>query len=240
MPNNTLILIMAVTAGTFLQAATGFGLSIVVMAVIPVVIPIADSAALLLLANGITLLSITIKYFKHIRWRMTLFPQIFSFAGMAIGVKILTSLDNTVAIKGFGVFLLLLSVYFCLFSKRIKFPCNLFSSALAGFLSGFFSGFINIAGPPMVLYYSAAIKDKKEYMATSQAFFLMSAICKFLFHLIFGGFPQTVIQYIPYVLVATFAGLILGNLTFDRLPTEHVKKAVYGAMAIAGIFYIVK
>ena len=64
--------------------------------------------------------------------------------------------------KVFGVFLMLLSVYFLVFSSKLKIKATLMSATVCGTLAGILGGLFGIGGPPMVIFFLAALDDKEE------------------------------------------------------------------------------
>lgn len=240
MTQSIIIICIAVFIGAFIQASIGFGFAIVTMAVIPLFIQMTDSLMLLFLCSTIIVGYLAIRNIRYVNYKLLIVPLIFTLIGNYVGLLALVNTDNELAVKLLGGLLILFSIYFFLFSDKVKLPNNQISASIAGIISGVISGFFNIPGPPMVLYYSVAIKDKKAYFATLQMLFFISVLFKIVLFLITEEVSETIKPIIPFAVLFSVLGLILGIYFFNRLSSEKVKKMVYIFMTLAGIWYIVR
>lgn len=229
-----------VLAGALVQSSTGFGYAILVMALWPLALSVPDTTQLLMFGCMVTSGYIAFKYRKHINLKLVLIPLILGLAGNYIGLTILLGMDNMVAVRIIGVLLVLLSVYLYFFSGKVKIPSNIWASSLAGAASGLMGGFFNIAGPPIVLYYSAAARDKEEYNATVQFLFSVLIACKIVYLFVVRGLPETVLRLTPPVVVGSVLGMLIGLYLFDRLSTVTIKKLIYIFMFFSGLWYILR
>ncbi len=132
------------------------------------------------------------------------------------------------------------SINFISFSSqvKVKIPANQLTASIAGVVAGLMNGFLSIPGPPVVLYYSAAIEDKKEYIATVQFLFLTNSILKIVFFTTTYGVSDEIARYIPFTIVAAIVGTYLGNKAFKKLSSDNLKRVVYLVMILAGIKYL--
>ena len=130
---------------------------------------------------------IVVRYWRHIDFKTVAIPLVLGLIGTYIGANALLVLDNTIVMKVLGGVLIVLAIYFFVFSRRICIPENLLSASVAGILSGLMGGFFNISGPPIVLYCSATAENKEEYLATVQFYFLVMIIFKMVFLWIYRG-----------------------------------------------------
>ena len=65
----------------------------------------------------------------------------------------------------FSVFLILLAIYFYVFSERISLQATRKTAAVCAMISGITSGLFGIGGSLMAIYFISAIEDKKSYIA---------------------------------------------------------------------------
>ena len=155
-------IIVIVALGAFTQSSSGFGFSIITMSLFPLFFSVIDSMILVVLTNMVAVTFIVIRYFKHIQFRLLIIPVILSLITTYIGLINIVSIDNHIIIKVLGIALILLSIYFLFFANKIKVPANQLTASIAGITAGLMNGFLSIPGPPVVLYYSAALEDKRE------------------------------------------------------------------------------
>ncbi len=233
----TLIYIFLLTVGaSFIQRTTGFGFGIFIMTLLPFLMSShAEATALSGLLALSTSAVITWRYRKHIQWK-TLISILLSFAVIsAIAIFTLTKIDDHLLRKLLCVSLLILGLYFAFFSRRIKFKTTVPYQIGAGTISGLMGGFFGMHGPPAVLYFIAALKDKDEYMATAQAYFLITNVYMTLLRSANGFLTREVATYFIPCLIAVCIGTFLGALVFKRISTKVFPYVVYAYICISGI-----
>lgn len=224
----------------FIQASSGFGYAITAMAFLPLFLPLTDCMMISIICSTVTVAYLFIKYRKHVNYKIAVLPLIFCLAGVLVGLTLLINSPNEIALKILGAFLITLSVYFFFFSERIRIPNNRISASTAGLISGLTGGFFNIGGPPIVLFYCAAAKDKKEYIATLQFLSLSMIVLKFVYLWLTVGISKQTLIISPFGVVASVLGMILGMFVFDKLPHKTINRIVYVIMAVAGIWYVIR
>ena len=235
-----LFIFVTMMVGSFVQTATGFGCAIIIMSMWPMLLPVPEATQLLLFGTLVQSGYVAFKFRRHINFKIAIVPLLLALAGTCLGLTMLLNTDNTTAVRGIGVMLLVLALYFLVFSKRIRIPENLWTASAAGAISGVLSGFFNIAGPPIVLYYSAATKDKEEYTGTVQFIFVAMVVFKMVFLGVKRGLSEMVLTHAPFAIVGSTIGMLLGLRLFSKLSTAAIKKIIYILMVVAGIWYIIR
>lgn len=134
---------------SFVQRTTGFGFGIFIMTMLPSIMPSYGEATTL---SGIlamtTSLIIVIQKYKYITWRRLL-PILFTFIIISIGaIFVLRRMEYHILNILLGITLIIVSIYFAFFSKRIKVKTTLPVQVTAGTLSGLMGGFFGMQGPP--------------------------------------------------------------------------------------------
>lgn len=224
----------------FVQSASGFGYAIAAMAFLPMFMPLTDGMMTTVLCSFPMIVYLYIRNFKHVNYRIAVLPLVFSLGGAVVGMMLLIGSPNALALKILGAFLLGLSIYFFIFAQRIRLPNNRISASVAGLVSGLTGGFFNIGGPPVVLFYSVAAKDKKEYLATLQFLFMCMSVVKFVYFTATIGISRQVLVITPYGIGVSLLGMVLGMMVFNKMPGKIINRVVYVIMALAGIWYLVR
>ncbi len=224
----------------FLQAASGFGYAIAAMTVLPMFLSLTDCMMVITVCSFSITVYLFMKYRKHVNYKIVILPLVFAMAGVIAGITLLVGSSNELALKILGGFLLVLSIYFFFFANKIRIPNNRISASIAGLASGLTGGFFNIGGPPLVLYYSVAARDKKEYIATLQFIFLFIGIARFVYLAATIGISAKALNITPFGIIASGLGMVIGTLVFDKLPGKIINKVVYVIMALSGIWYLLK
>ncbi len=235
-----IFLVVTVMIAAVVQSSTGFGFALIIMSLWPMFLNVCDAMLLQQFAAGVLIFSLAVKYRKYIVFKNIWLPLILALGGTTVGMLYMTKIDNRIALKYLGGALIAISIYFLFFGKRIRIPNNKLTGAIAGTSTGLLSGFFNIAGPPVVLYYSSVLTEKHQYMATLQFFFSVIIFYKMIFLSFTLEYTKIVVMNIPVVVTASIAGVIIGSKLFEKIPSELTRKTVYIMMIITGIFYLIK
>lgn len=234
------ILVFLVGIGSaFIQRVSGFGQGIFVMLFLPHFLPShTASAAISGLFSCITNSYNAWKYKKQIAFRIILPPLAAGFVTIPIAVHYSVKISGQVFHMVLGVVLICLSIYFLLFSKRMKIrptvPGGLFAGALGGTLSGLFS----TGGPPIVLYLTQATEGKLIYFASIQFYFCMTGLYSTAVRIVNGVLTAELMVYAAIGLVGCMIGDTFGKKVFDKIDAEMLKKIIYIGMIISGILMI--
>ena len=135
---------------SFVQRTTGFGFGIFIMTMLPFFLPT----------------------YGDVTWKR-LWPILLTFIVVStIAIFALTRIEDHILRRILGVALIVISIYFALFSQKIKLPTTKRVQVGAGTLSGLMGGFFGMQGPPAVLYFIQSEPSKEHYMAMTQTYFL--------------------------------------------------------------------
>ena len=149
MDNIVIELFLLSIGASFVQRTTGFGFGIFIMTMLPSIMPSYGEATTL---SGIlamtTSLIIVIQKYKYITWRRLL-PILFTFIIISIGaIFVLKRMEYHILNILLGITLIIVSIYFAFFSKRIKVKTTLPVQVTAGTLSGLMGRILRYAGSP--------------------------------------------------------------------------------------------
>ena len=155
--------------GAAVQSATGFGMAIVAMAILPFFVPVKTAVVGMLPAAIVMFVVITVRRRYHINRRLFLSVLPGILFGRGLGTLILTELPDREMRYILGALMLVMSLYFFRMRGRLKLPASPWAAGIAGFASGLGGGLANIGGPPLVVYLLNACDDKREYQGTITA-----------------------------------------------------------------------
>lgn len=230
------LLVVFAFAAAFLQRVSGFGFGILIMTVLPYIMnsygeATALSGLLAMVTSGI----VFVKTFRQIPWRKLL-PILITFVIVSwFAVLIVAHQPGEVIHKILGVVLILASIWFFFFSDRVKLRPSMGVQISMGTLSGFMGGLFGMQGPPAVVYFLSASKDKNEYAALSQAYFLIGNVIMTGFRWQHGFVTASVGKAWLVAIVAVLIGGWVGSKVYERLSSESVRKVAYAYMAISGV-----
>ncbi len=227
-------------AGSFTQSISGFGFAIIVMALWPLVIPLHSAVIVEVITAFVMVSYISFKLFKHINFKLLIYPLITSFITSTLGVATLMSSAENLLRRILGGVLIILAAYFLFYSDKIKIKPSIINGLIAGGISGFFAGLMSIGGPPIAAYFLSVTDDKMEYNATLQFYFFLSSVYLFFIHLLLGNITGEVVKYSFVGIIGVAVGTIVGLKLFKKLSLNIIKKIVYIFMMIVGLFMLTK
>ena len=161
-----IVLPLIAALGGIIHTITGFGSGIVMMLFLPSFLNMASAPALSSSINLFLSLILAFKFRKLIRVRLFLVPIIPYLIGSTMAIYALSGFDMRMVAIAFGVFLIILSLYFTFVAKKVTVTPNWQTAVLCGGISGVTAGLFGIGGPLMALYF-LAITDSKEVTVLS-------------------------------------------------------------------------
>ncbi len=220
--------------GALVQSASGFGMAIVAMSILPFLVPVKTAVVGMLPASLVMFITILVKRRNFIQWKILLFLVPTLFIGRGIGTWALTVLPNRTMELIMGFLLILISLYYLFMKERIHLSENRAVGALAGFISGLSGGLANIGGPPLVLYLFTICRDKRVYQGTITAAFFISGLSSLLFHLFFGNFTAQRLLFGLFGIPGALLGTTLGLMVFHRTGRKFVSRMIVLLSALSG------
>ncbi len=239
-PLELILLILVGFGGGFIQRVSGFGLGIFVMLFLPHFMPSHTAAATVscLFSCGTSTYN-AIKYRKNIPFR-TVTPLLIA-AGITIPVAVYFSVwvSKDIFEILLGAVLIILSVYFLFFNKRISIKPTVLNGAIAGGIGGALNGLFSTGGPPIVLYLTHATGDNLTYFAAIQFYFCLTNIYATVMRAVNGVITVDLLIYAAVGMVGCMVGDLLGKLVFCKLNAERLKLIIYIGMIVSGILMII-
>ena len=231
--------LMALVGGV-VQGVTGFGCGIIMMMAFPFLFETMPIAAGVSCACGICLtFSMVIKLRKDIEIKKVILPGIIFMAVSTAGIFISTSLNQTVMKKAFGIFLIVLCIYYLFFNKPSEKPLNPVVALLFIVISAVCDSFFGIGGPLMVLYFMAQIKDMTRYRATIQTFFFIVGVYGVIVRIVRGIITVNLVPFIALGAAGIILGGLVGNRIADKLNPDIVRKCTYVMIGVAGLVNVI-
>ncbi len=239
--SSLLIAIFLLSIGaSFVQRTTGFGFGIFIMTMLPFFLPTYGEATTLSGLLAITTSSVIVwKLRGFITWQR-LWPILLTFVIVStVAIFALTRMEDHVLRRILGVVLILISIYFALFSQRIKLPTTKPMQVGAGTLSGLMGGFFGMQGPPAVLYFIQSEPSKEHYMAMAQTYFLIGNTMMTIVRAYNGFLTTTVLTDYLFGLGGVLIGTYVGAYVFKHIPNRLFRYIVYAYIAVSGVIILV-
>ena len=231
-----LLLFLMSLGAAFVQRVSGFGFGIFIMTVLPYIMPSYGEATTLSgLMAMVTSLIIAIRNYRYLHWKK-LFIILFTFLIVSyIAVQFVSIASDGILKKLLGGILIFASIWFLFLSKRVHLPATVPVQISMGTISGLMGGFFGMQGPPAVLYFISSAKQKEEYMAMAQMYFLLGNIFMTGYRAQCGYLTAAVLHGWCCSIVAVLIGTTLGSIVFRFVSLDILRKIIYAYMAISGI-----
>jgi len=230
---------MALLGGT-IQTVTGFGGGVVMMLALPSFLGMVRAPALSSIICMGLCYALAWKFRKYVDFRSLWVPAV-AYVICSVGmISVVDRIDMEIMTLAFGFFLIILSVYSLVFSKRMRLNANWRSGLLCGAVSGVLSGLFGIGGPLMAVYFVASTDSKETYIGSTQVLFALGGTVNFLMRVARGIYTADLIPLTLLGIVAISLGKLLGLRIVERLNPDTMRKLVYLFVGISGLTTILK
>jgi len=238
-PLHIFLLIAVGFGASFVQRVSGFGLGIFAMMFLPHFLPSHTAAATIssLFCCGTATYN-AIRYRKNIAFKTVLPMMIAAAISIPVAVYFSAKVSGAVFEVLLGVALILLSVYFLFFNKRVALRPTVVNGVVAGTLGGTLGGLFSTGGPPAVLYLTHATTDNMVYFATIQFYFCFTNWYATANRVLNGVVTWQLLVYAVIGIVGCMAGDFVGRRVFNKLDGAKLKTVIYTGMIVSGILMI--
>ena len=225
-------------AGGWDQAVTGFGGGIVIMVVLPSLLTVGLAPAVSgTICSPLTWM-IAWRYHRFIKPKQIIFPVICYIAASCTAIELSTRIDMERLKPVFGLFLVVLAIYFMVFSDRMKVKGTWLSALVCSAISGFLGGLFGIGGPMLVLYFLAVSKTKEEYLGNINGVFAITTLQQLITRISVGILTWEAIPAILVGMVFVLIGRFWGSRVVDKLDVARMKRGIYIFLIIAGVLTV--
>ena len=236
--------ILVVAAAMFIaglvQTVSGFGGSLTIMMVLPTIMSLNDAVTLNQTVMIILVFMLVASYWRAIEFRKAVLPTVFCILFTTIFTDLALMVNVTTMKLLFGLFLIGVSIYFWLFSGKVRSSSNPLMACVCGSLSGITNGLFGIGGPPIAVYYLAVTDSKDAYIGTTQLVFFLTTIYTVLFRISKGLFCDDFWQYAVLGTVSILLGMLFGKKINRRISPEAMKKCVYVCLCVTGVNTVIQ
>ena len=234
-----ILIALIVACASYIQSVTGFGFGIFAMMFLPYILLYTEANILSSIISALTSVGVAIALWRKISWKNIIFPLIGCVITTYAAVVFISSQETRVLKILLGIALVALSIYFYLFSGKIKIKPTWYAGLIAGLLSGIMGGMFSMGGPPVVIYFIQSEDDSDNYLATISAYFVFSGAISIIMKASSGFMTSNVWFALIVGIIGLLLGATLGKLTRDKTKPQMIKKAVYAVMAVSGVINIV-
>lgn len=231
-----LIIVVVSLVGALIQGVTGFGASLTIMTLLPYFMDLPQAVAISCVIPLAQMAALVWLYRRALNWRRVLIPSAFYLVGCWLSIRHTLSFDPTALKFSFGLFLIVIGVYFLRFSEKAKVKDTIPVMVLCSFASGLINGLFGIGGPLMVLYYMAACDSMDEYVANLQCCFMITDIYCLVLRTQEGIFTAdligpSIVGIIVILIGQAFAARIVKKINSEAI----IRRLTYIMVCVSGL-----
>lgn len=238
------IFVFAVTLAFAVRGGAGFGGGVVLAPLMALVAPLNVVVPVSSAFNVISGFSQGVRDRRKVEWRELLRLAPYSFAGIALGIWLLTRIDAKPLGKAFGVFIVVYALYMLKsrgvmpeIARRWLHPLGALLSLSAGMVGSLFGG---ASGPLYVMYLSALRLERDHFRATITMIMLTMGSTRMLGFLASGMYTKKVLTMLALGLPLVLLGGWIGARVVARLDQDRFGRIVGCVLVVSGSVLIFK
>jgi len=233
--NSTSIFIfLVVFLGCFTQSLTGFGVALVMMAVLPSLIGLKVATPLVALTAIVLETVMLIRYSGALQFKSILGLLVSSLIAIPLGIFYFRRLDEGIALFVLGFILTAYALY-ALIGFRLPALSHPAWAWGFGFTGGLLGGAYNTSGPPVVVYGNCRRWSPQEFKSNLSGYFLVNSVMVVSTHWLGGNFTPDVTSHFLPALPALFLGFLLGQGLDRWLNPELFRRIVLVLLVVLGV-----
>ncbi len=233
-----IIVFTAFVAG-FIQSFTGLGAAAVMMVVLPWYFSPLQAPAICQMICIACSVSLLIPLRRSVNLRFALPPTVIYTLMSVVAIRFVKNLDLGLLNLLFGIFLLLLAVWFFFFEGKVRIPAGKGSMVASSAFSGILGGVFGVGGPTMALWFLAATEDRLLYLSSLQVLFTVSNVVSTISRAANGILTADLLPPALLGMVGVLCGNWLGLRSAKKLNPDYFRKGVYLCVGLSGLIQLI-
>jgi len=236
----TVLLFLFVLAGFSIEAALGFGATVVAVSLAAFVLPLNEFLPAFLPLNLVVSSVLVARNLASVD-RPLLFGRVIPImaVGLPIGLYVSTRLDPIWMRRAFGAFVVVLSVVELRRKEETAGSGRWVDAALL-FLGGLIHGFFATGGPMAVYVLGRRLPDKGAFRATLSALWIVLNAVLVAAYAMDGSIGRASLERTALLAPAMIVGLLVRQWAHERIPAASFRRGLFVALAVVGAVLIVK
>src|SRR5688500_3022434 len=216
---------------------TGFGNQIVALPLLAMLVGLDAGKCTLVVLGTVMYTILTVRWHERVNWRQLLIIVALAGVGLIIGMYVFQLLNERIAKRSLGVFVLLMGLQGLLRPGLLKLvPESVAKLLVLG--GGVVHGAFTTGGPLLVIYAQRAMPEKGEFRSTLAVMWIMLNIGLMAGWTITHNWsprtPTLCLVGLPFLI----AGLSLGEYLHHKLDGPAFRATVNGVLILNGIVLI--
>ncbi|HEY7387497.1 MAG TPA: sulfite exporter TauE/SafE family protein [Bryobacteraceae bacterium] len=241
MDATTAQVLVVIFLATMIRSTFGFGEALVSVPLLALTIPIEIAAPLAVLISITIAAVIVAQDWKKIHLSSTGWLLVPTFAGIPLGLALLTSAHHNAVKAILALVIVAFSGYFLLARK----PPELESDSRAwllgcGFLAGVLGGAYGMNGPPLVIYGTMRRWSPQRFRATLQGYFLPASVLSMVGYWFTGLWVPAVTHYYLTSLAVAIPAIFAGRFLNSRLGKTSFITYIHAGLVCVGLVLLLQ
>ncbi len=234
----TLAVAAIVFVATFVRSALGFGEALVAVPLLALLLPVTVAVPMATLVSVTVAAVVVIQDFRHVRWKSAVRLILATFAGIPVGLLLLTRVPEPVVKSVLAVVIIAFSVQ-GLRGADVGRIGDDTTAWMFGLAAGILGGAYGMNGPPLAVYGSARRWTPSEFRATLQGYFLPASAAGLVGYWWIGLWTSRVTSLYLSSLPVVIAAIVLGRAVNTRIGRRWFSRVVYmSLLAIAFVLLV--
>ena len=226
-------------AGGAVQTVAGFGSGLVMMLVLPHLMPIPQAAAVTSVAGGFLSAFLIWRFRDRLRPKYVLLTAVPYLIVSVVTLQFVQKIDTRVMAIMFGAFLVIVGLYYLLWSHKARLKATPATTLVCPVISGFSSALFGIGGPLMSLLYLEKYETREEYSTNLQLLFLIAAVVNNVTRIAKGIITADLLPGVAAAVAAIWIGERAGLMLAGKMKPDLLRKMVYCMVFLSGVITII-
>lgn len=227
-----ILFVLILVVSNIIQAITGFAGGPLAMPPSIALLGISDAKAAITLIFWFSTIIVTLQNLKNVNWKKLGIILFFMSIGVVAGLWIYDYFPIQYLMLLYGIVVILIGVKKLIRAetKELPVPVTYLALIAAGIMQGMFTS----GGPFLVIYATAAMKDKKEFRATVSAIWTVLNIFLVIKMYKQGMYTGYVNRLVGITMLPVFGAIFIGNRIGKQLKQNTFLKLVYVLLILSG------
>jgi len=237
----TLNILLVVFIATLIRSTFGFGEALIAVPLLALTVPLEIAAPLAVLLSVTIAAVVVIQDWRKIHWRSTGWLLLPTFAGIPLGIALLSTTHQRLVKTILALFIIAFSGYFLAGRKPPQLDRDSHPWMLGcGFFAGILGGAYGMNGPPLVIYGAMRRWSPQHFRATLQGYFLPAGIVSLVGYRFTGLWTSTVTHDYWLSLPVAIPAIFIGRAINHRLRGEAFLKYIHTGLICIGILLLLQ
>ena len=235
----TLLIVIIVCLGGFVQSAFGFGFALLSMPLLTLLVDVQLARPLVALLALVSAVGIVARNYRDIDFRSAWRLVAASMVGIPLVMWALPRAPKGWVEAALGILLIIFGA-FNLTDPKLPHIENENWSYPLGFIAGVLGGAYNTNGPPVVLYGMLRRWSPPVFRATIQGYFLPVTMAVIVGHKLNGALTIPTLMLAAICLPFVAAAVVAGGYVNKRISPDSFKRALNVLLIVLGLMLLGK